>query len=502
MNNKIKLAVIRTNSSDVCPFGLDITEACLHAGKSVMNMQKGNAEDNNEIYNKFIKDNRNNKCIYAQNILNNFNSVDCNFGEPNLGTDINKGLGETPARLFYGGINGLQTYPPGVLSDRYDISRNLYYGTYDSVYTDASITNNNALLKEGIFLSEEKMELLTEAQALDNIVIQELPADHHHHHNDDSVFLYSDKPSKELVLDMHDPSINGDDSADMVVGPDFFQHPVESLMQQFNHHTNHESEHMDDHVDVVDVHGDINIILPKVPGAPEDIEDIVVEDSDEEETSKKSDKEESSKKPKSKWDWEAHGVHGFLNWIHERINDVPRHSGKDLAGLDRAVAYLEKLDSEISKAMRSDLDGTLNADHIENVRAQIEDGIDRLEDRIEKIKQSKKGGKKKASSFSPELIKEAQKSPGIKGIMVTVPLFISYIGRVIISGMINSGHDAEDMFRKLAKHYKLTDREKVEVIQFLDDSGVPLRMDRGHLEYHDLDERSSDNFDWSAQYRA
>ena len=52
---------------------------------------------------------------------------------------------------------------------------------------------------------------------------------------------------------------------------------------------------------------------------------------------------------------------------------MPKHSGYDSAGLERAVAYLDRIDSEISKAMRSDLDGSLNADHIENVRSQIED---------------------------------------------------------------------------------------------------------------------------------
>ncbi len=182
--------------------------------------------------------------------------MDCCFGEPNLVSNLDKGLGQTPTRLFYGGINGLQTYPPGVLSDRYDISRNLYYGVYDSVYTDASSTNNNALLKEGIFLSEEKMELLTEAQMLDDIIVQELKPNnhshpHHHEHHDDSVFLYSDKPSKDLVLNMHDSPINDPESLDIVVDSNFFENPVDSIMENLNDGSNH----LKDHVDIVDVHG-------------------------------------------------------------------------------------------------------------------------------------------------------------------------------------------------------------------------------------------------------
>jgi hypothetical protein len=534
MNRKIKLAVVRNNKDDICPFGLNIPQACINAGNSVLNMIPLESRDahyqisdedrenaitnNNKIYKDYISTFGNvSKCKYMSSILEKFNSVDCNYDEPNDSNGLDRSLGQTPSRLFYGGINGIQTYPPGVLSDNYDISRNLYYGVFDSVYTEASEkTNNNALLKDSVFLSEEQMELISEAKMLDDIVVEEIPSiGHELPIGDDSVFMYSDKPSEELVLDMHSPfGYGGDHNVDHHADnyADHVSHDMthaiendgmldEAINGVLDINSNHHES--DGHINVVDVHGDINITLPRVPGAPEDVEDIIVEDEADQEGSENDseDNQQAKDKKKSKWDWQSKDHKGFLPWIKDRVDDVPKHSGKDLAGLDRAIAYLEKLDAEISKAMRLDLDGALDANKIEEVREKIEEGIDRLEDRVEKLKQSKKT-RKKSSEFEPELVKEAQKAMGVKGVMVTVPLFISHLGRVIMNGMISGGHDAEDIFRKLSKKYKLTDREKAELIQYLEDSNMPIRIDRGYDSDESFNESSSDNFDWSAQYKS
>lgn len=239
---------------------------------------------------------------------------------------------------------------------------------------------------------------------------------------------------------------------------------------------------------------ELTLSLEKVPGAldQEDIfpeEEIVVEEPEEVEVND------------DPWSW---SVKEFLPWLDKMMKQVPTHSGKETVGLERAIAYLQKVDKEISKAVRSDFNNNIDIDMVEKARDEIQRGIERLEDRHEMVTSNKyrKKRKKKADDESDELVKEAQKSTHVGGIVVSVPLFISHLARVLINGMVSGGHDIEDMFVKLEKKYKLTDREKAELVQLLQDMNYPVRRDRGFMLDEEVDTRSSDNFDWSANYSA
>jgi ElaB/YqjD/DUF883 family membrane-anchored ribosome-binding protein len=255
---------------------------------------------------------------------------------------------------------------------------------------------------------------------------------------------------------------------------------------------------------------EVNLELGEVPGAdkPIPVEELVVHEANppevsEEEEKKEKDENDAKSKKNSKWDWASKGAHGFVIWVKERFDDVPKHSGQDTAGLERALSYLEKLDNEISRAMRLDLDGELDANKVEEIRSKIDDGISRLQDRLDKIRKVKKNKRKKTSEITNDnIIKEAQKVIGVKGVYITVPLLISGIARVCINGAVSAGHDIEDMFEKLSKKFKLNDREKYETMILLFDMGYPMRKDRGFMADEDVDETSSDNFDWMAGFRS
>jgi len=233
---------------------------------------------------------------------------------------------------------------------------------------------------------------------------------------------------------------------------------------------------------------EIEIIVSDLPGAPPGTEDPVIEEETKE--------DKHSSEPKSKWDWQSKGFSAFLPWIKERLDNVPSHSGYDLGGLNRSIAYLEKLDGEISRAMRSDLDGELNSDKIEDIRAQIEKGISALTSRISKVEKSKK----KKASYEP-LTKIAQKSPGVHGIYIMAPLFISRLARVCINGCITAGRDISDDFRRQVDKWKLTDREQAELVQLLEDMGFPIRNDRGFKIDEEMNASNSDNFEWAQQFQ-
>ncbi len=249
--------------------------------------------------------------------------------------------------------------------------------------------------------------------------------------------------------------------------------------------------------------GEVSIVIEDLPGAPPGTHDpepmeVVEEDNKE----KPEDDNDAKKKKDTKWDWEARGPHGFITWVKERCDDVPKHSGYDTAGLERAVSYLEKLDSEISKAMRMDLEGELDANQIEKVRAMIDNGVERLHDRLDKVKKHKKTSRKKKSQVEVDgLVKEAQKITGVQGVFVTVDLLTSRIARVCINGMVSAGHDIEDMFDRQVKYYGLNKREQAQVIQLLEDMGYPFRQDRGYMPEDDMRVEDSDNFDWAANYK-
>lgn len=240
--------------------------------------------------------------------------------------------------------------------------------------------------------------------------------------------------------------------------------------------------------------------LPEVPGAP-DAGEIFIDDNGDIEVSD----DDNIEVEKDPWDWQSLGIGSFLSWLKGMMDNVPSHSGYDIGGLERTIAYFERLLKEITKAMRQDYRGEIDVALVEDGRDKIEDGIQRMIDRMERIKSTKykRYGKKTAwYEEGDSLIKTAQKATKIDGIVITVPLFISRIARVLINGTISAGHDMEEMYERLKKEYDLTKREEAEVQQLLADMGYPVFQDRGLPPGEQLDKTRSDNFDFAAQFNS
>jgi len=288
--------------------------------------------------------------------------------------------------------------------------------------------------------------------------------------------------------------------------------PMESPLEVADYEHDHPSFHpevpTDEHMEVAEP-GEVAIVIDELPGAPEGTKDpepeIEVSDAAGPAVTEEDANDAKKSKKDPKWDWEAHGPTGFIAWVKSRCDDVPKHSGQDSAGLERAIAYLDRLDGEISRAMRMDLDGQLDANQIEKVRSMIDDGISRLNDRLDKVKKVKKTKRSKKKSAVEEtndmLVKEAQKITGVQGVMIIADLLTSRIARVCINGMVSGGHDIEDLYARQVKEYGLNKREQACVMQLLTDMGYPLRQDRGFMPDEEIDLESSDNMDWAANYK-
>lgn len=247
------------------------------------------------------------------------------------------------------------------------------------------------------------------------------------------------------------------------------------------------------------------IVIDDIPGAPKGtkLPQIEIVEEDNEKIDKKdSNNLEQKEKQKGPWDWRGLDSEGFFVWIKERFDSVPKHSGFDTAGLERAKSYLEKLDSEISAAMREDIDGTLDENKIEQIRNQIENGLNKIKDRIRGVKDSKKSSTKKAEEELEDLVKTGQKVAGIGKVLVTVPLLISRIARVCINSVVSAGKDLKLVFDDQVEKYKLNDREQAELLQLLEDMGYPLQpMDRGYKYEESYSRDSNKNYDFNQNFR-
>lgn len=246
---------------------------------------------------------------------------------------------------------------------------------------------------------------------------------------------------------------------------------------------------------------EIELIIEDLPGVIELDPEFEKKLETKEEDSNEADSKKSKRDPH--WDWESQGLEYFVPWAHEKIKNVPKHSGKDIAGIDRVISVYERLQDEASKAMRSDINGVLDADVIEHLGAELEKGLNSLHARREKLHNFKnKGKKKKKADNQPELIKEAQKAVNLVGMVITADVFLSRIARVCINSTISAGKDLNNTYQDQVKKWKLDKREQASVMQLLADFGYPLRQDRGFLPDEEVDLTSEDNFDWMPNYQA
>jgi hypothetical protein len=125
-----------------CPFGLPITNGCKCAGSSVFNMVNIESvpEDKKEKIKTMNKRilvfyGGQQKCVFANNIMEKYGSVNCNFD------DTAAGMGEFPTiegsplytQTFGGmGLDGLHAAPIGFYADNL-VSRNLFEGLFSLV---------------------------------------------------------------------------------------------------------------------------------------------------------------------------------------------------------------------------------------------------------------------------------------------------------------------------------------------------------------------------------
>lgn len=155
-----KCANIRSSKGEGeggCPFGLPITLACNHAGDSVTHMcplstmpkekREPIKKANKRVYIYYKTDSR---CIYAANVLDKHNAVNCNFGDTAAGMHSPTFSGSPlyPQTFSGIGLDGLYAFPLGFYADNNE-SRNLFQGLFSLVGSKAYELIKEATVAEG-----------------------------------------------------------------------------------------------------------------------------------------------------------------------------------------------------------------------------------------------------------------------------------------------------------------------------------------------------------------
>ena len=157
------------------------------------------------------------------------------------------------------------------------------------------------------------------------------------------------------------------------------------------------------------------------------------------------------------------------------------------------MAWLSKLNSEISGAIRSDEEGKLDLDALEGVRVNILRDVMVLRKHISSLKSKLKEEHSKTSSLSAIPVwknssgvdvdlSDLKKSAGTpNNIVIAVSPFERAISGMMINAHVSAGHPMEDVFEALKSKYDLTDREELSIMQICMDSGFPMFKDRGTI---------------------
>ncbi len=190
-------------------------------------------------------------------------------------------------------------------------------------------------------------------------------------------------------------------------------------------------------------------------------------------------------------------VDDFMEYVKDSYPaKIPRHDGKSMLGVERAIRWLTDLSKEISEAVRKDSDGILDDVALEEARVSIMKDIILLKDHAKKLDKSFKGKLKKKAGIDDDLMKFAEEielaynhevEADLKKIAFTpkINLFVTPFERaisgIVINSVVSGGKPFEEVYEFLKQKYKLDDRDELAIMQVIMDSGFPIFKDRGTI---------------------
>jgi len=177
---------------------------------------------------------------------------------------------------------------------------------------------------------------------------------------------------------------------------------------------------------------------------------------------------------------------------------IPKHDGKSTVGCERAISFLDRMNGDISRAIREDHDSILDIAKLEDIRVNIMRDVLVLKDHLGKLKRQIKDNHAQKDSTASSIpnwkspsgrnlsyddLKDAEelekKASTPNNLVIAVSPFERAISGMMINAHVSAGHPMEDVYASLKKKYSLTDREELSIMQLCMDSGFHIFKDRG-----------------------
>jgi len=195
----------------------------------------------------------------------------------------------------------------------------------------------------------------------------------------------------------------------------------------------------------------------------------------------------------------------FMEYISGQYpGNIPQHDGRSMVGCEKAISFLDKTNSEISRAIREDTENALDVQGLEDTRVKIMRDIMVLKEHLGKLKKKLKEehGKKasldengipnwvSASGEEVEYSDLKKEAATPRNIVIAVSPFERAISGIMINAHVSGGHSIEDVYGFLSNKYSIDEREELAIMQLCMDSGFHIFKDRGTYSPNDS---SADN---------
>jgi hypothetical protein len=158
---------------------------------------------------------------------------------------------------------------------------------------------------------------------------------------------------------------------------------------------------------------------------------------------------------------------------------IPQHDGNSMVGCEVALLYLNKLNKEISEAIRTDSDGLLEPLVLEDYRVNILKDMVLLKERMNNLKRDLGDSTRQLTrAFSEGALEKTATTPRVQ--IVATP-FERAVAGILINSVISAGHPFEDVYDYLNKKYAFSERDELSIMQLVMDSGHHIFKDRGAI---------------------
>ncbi len=227
----------------------------------------------------------------------------------------------------------------------------------------------------------------------------------------------------------------------------------------------------------------------KLPG----VDVVIVEEPEEDEDSKKETDWENDRDPKQ-----------FMVYISNQYpGGIPKHDGTSTLGCERAVMFLNKLNKEISEALRADSEDILDIPKLEDIRVNLVKDVAMLKDHIKHLnKKRNKRASEDDDGSEMQKVAELNKVASTPKINMVMTPFERAITGILTNAVVSAGKPFEDVYQFLKKKYSINEREELAIMQILRDMGHPIFKDRGTIGKSDKKDESAQGVDFIKNYFA